>query len=241
MTEEHNVSHEHHTGSHEHDAASAHHKASTIGHDIPKVDLKKINAGALKGGFSDVIEILKLNKSRISAVAGRESEGINIALVYLVLGAIAAPLGGAIIGYSILGIRFTTPLVSALVSCLVAAVVAALTLYVTNLVAVRVFKGKGSFSHYFRVMGYAYLLNVVGFLTMIPFLAALASIYLLVVSFFALQEIHKLDATNSVLTILVTIGVFIALTYLVAMVGLSGSMMSIGGMGAAYSNIVVPR
>jgi|WetSurMetagenome_2_1015567.scaffolds.fasta_scaffold134569_1 hypothetical protein len=234
------ASHEHHEGAHEHHADHAeHHADSKIGQDIPAVDLKKINAAALKSGLTDVIDILKLNKSKIGAVAGRESEGINIALVYLLIGAIGAPLGGAILGYSIFGARFTTPLLTALISCLVAAVIAALTIYVMNFVAIKFFKGKGVFAHYFRVMGYAYLLNVLGFLTVIPFLGSLASIYMLVVAFVTLKEVHKLDAANSVLTLLVTIGVFIVLTYLLALIGLSGTMMSWGGAGAGYSHMVV--
>jgi hypothetical protein len=254
MTDEHESSHEHHA-SHEHReaprehhaAAHEHHAAAHGEHGMPKVDLKKASGAALKGGLKDVIEILKLNKSRISAVAGRESEGITVALVYLIIGAIGAPLGTAVFGVTFFGTRITTPILNALVNCVVAAVVGALVLYVTSFVAEKVFKGKGTFSQYFRVMGYAYLLNVVGFLTMIPFLGALASLYLLVVSFVALKEVHKLDSTNVVLTILVTIGVFIVLCYLLAMFGLSGAMMGWGGVGGiggtgsmgGYSHIVV--
>lgn len=239
MADEHTTPHEHHEH-HEHEAA---HESAHGAHDIPKVDLKKVSGESLKGGFADVIEILKLNKSRISAVANRESEGIGIALVYLIIGAIGAPLGTAIIGYSLLGTRITTPFMSALFAALVAAVVAAVTLYITSLVAEKLFKGKGTFSQFFRVMGYAYILNVVGFLTIVPFLGSLASIYMLVVTFVALQEVHKLDTTNAVLTILVTIAVFMVLFYLLAMIGFSGGMMGWGSYGStammSRSNVVI--
>jgi hypothetical protein len=225
------VHHEHHDAVH-HEHHEAAHGASGLMSDIPKVDFKKVSGESLKSGFSDVIEILKLNKSRINAVAGRESEGIGIALVYLIIGAIAAPLGSAIIGYYLLGVRITASWTSTLVGAIVAVVVAAVTLYITNLVAIRLFKGKGKFPQFFRVMGYAYLLNVVGFLTMIPFLGSLAGIYMLVIAFIALQEIHKLDTTNAILTILVTIGVFLVLGYLLAMFGLSSGMMGFGSFGS---------
>jgi hypothetical protein len=223
MTEEHN--HAHHEGH-----QSAHHE----GLGLPKVDMKKVNKDSLKGGFSDFIEIMKLNKGRINAVAGRESEGIGVALVYLIVGAIGAPLGGAILGYSYFGIAVRVSLLNALVGAVLAAVVAAVVLYVTNLLAIRVFKGKGTFPQYFRVMGYAYLLSFVGFLTLVPVLGSLASIYILVVNFIALQEIHKLDATNSVLTILLTVAVFVLLSFVLASITATMGLGVISGVGMMY-------
>lgn len=228
--EEHN-SHESHGHDHHEEHKPAHHG---IGHDIPKVDLKGVNASALKGGFADVLEILKLNKSRIDAVAARDGEGITMALVYLVIGAIAAPLGGALLGYSVLGATFRLPIVDALIRAVVAAVIACVVLYITSLVAERLFHGKGKFPAYFRVLGYASLINVVAFLTMVPFLATVAGLWLLAVNYVTLQQVHKLDSTNAVLTIIVTVVAFLLLGYLVASVGLSGAMM--GGGSVSYSS-----
>lgn len=196
--------------------------------EIPKVDLKSVNVAALKGGFGDVLEILKLNQSRIDAVAHRDSEGVTMALVYLVIGALAAPLGGALFGYTVLGTTFRTPIVSALIGAVIAIVISAVTLYITNLVAERMFKGQGKFPQYFRVMGYASLINVVGFLTMVPFLTMIASIWILVINYKTLISVHKLDSTNAVLTIIVTIVAFLLLGFLVATLGLTAAM----GVGA---------
>lgn len=199
--------------------------------EIPKVDLKGVTPDALKGGFMDVVEILKMNKVKMDAVAGRDSEGITISLVYLAIGAIAAPVGGAIFGY----FGFRTSIVSALISAVVSVVLAAAVYYITNIVAVNLFKGKGSFPAYFRVMGYASLANVLGLLTMVSILGTVAGLYVgLVINFIALQRIHKLDTTNAVLTIIVSVVATAILGSVLAMVGLSAGVgMMMGGVGSS--------
>lgn len=196
--------------------------------EIPKIDMKNVNADSLKGGFGDIIEILKLNKAVTEKVANRDAEGISLALVYLGIGAIGAPLGGAILGYSFLGVTVRTPIVSALIGAVLAIVMGALVFYVTNMVAEKMFHGQAKFPQYFRVMGYAALLNFVGFLTIVPILSTIASIWLLVVNYMALTNIHKLNSTNAVLTIIVTIVAFIALTAVIAALGLT----AVGGLGS---------
>jgi len=200
--------------------------------EIPKVDMKNVNADALKGGFGDVISILKLDKTVMAKVAGRDSEGISIALVYLAVGAIAAPLGGLILGFY----GFHTGIVYALVTAVLAVVMAALNLYVTSMVAEKMFKGTGKFPQYFRVMGYASLVNVLGFLTIVPVLSTVASLFVfLVVNYFALTIVHKLNQTNAILTMIVSVVVFFVLAaiigMLVATIGLGGAI----GAGATVS------
>lgn len=214
---------EHHT---EH---SEHKPAHGSMPEIPKVDMKNVNADALKGGFGDIIEILKLNKAAIEKVAHRDAEGISLALVYLAVGAIAPSLGGAVLGYTILGTTFRTPIVNALIGAVLAIVISAVALYVTSMVAEKMFHGTGKFPQYFRVMGYASLINIVGFLTMVPILSTIAAIWVLVVNYMALTIVHKLNSTNAVLTIIVTIVVFIALTAVIASLGLTAA----GGLGSA--------
>ena len=218
--------HESHATHTPHETGAAH----KIIAEIPKVDLKGVTPDALKGGFTDVIEILKLNKTKIDAVAGRESEGITIALIYLAIGSVASMIGSAIFGYSLGRVVIRTPIVNALIGAVLAVVIAAVVYYITNLVAVNLFKGKGKFSGYFRVMGYASLLNVLGILTMVSILGSLAGIYVgLVINFIALKQVHKLDTTNAVLTIIVSAVASAVLVYLLALVGLS-AMIGGGGM-----------
>lgn len=189
--------------------------------EVPKVDFKNVNPDSLKGGFGDIIEILKLNKAAMEKVAHRDGEGISLALVYLAIGALGAPIGGAVLGYTFLGVTVRTPIVNALIGAVLAIVLGALVLYVTSMVAEKMFKGTGKFPQYFRVMGYASLINLIGFVTIVPVLSTVAAIWLLVVNYMALTTIHKLNSTNAVLTIIVTIVVFIALSAVIGALGLT--------------------
>ncbi len=222
--------------------------------EIPKVDFKNVNADALKGGFGDIISILKLDKTAIDRVAHRDTEGVSLALVYLMIGALGAPLGGMLIGYTFFNVTVRTPFVNAIIGGVLAIVLSAVVLYVTSLVAQKMFQGQAKFDQYFRVMGYASIVNVVAFLTFLPILATLAQIWILVVNYFALTLVHnlatlaqiwilvvnyfaltlvhKLNSTNAVLTIIVTIVAFIVLTGIIASLGLTAI-----GLGAGAASI----
>jgi len=202
--------------------------------EIPKVDFKGVTPDKVKGGFMDVLEILKLNKPKIDAVGAKESEGITMALIYLAIGAIGAPLGGAIIGYTFMRVTVRTPIFSALIGWVIATVLAFAGFYITNIVAERLFKGKGTFPQYFRVMGYASLASLLGFITIIPIVGSLAGLWVsLVINYFALKQIHKLDNTNAILAMIVSFVITILLGFIVASVGLSAVMG--GGMMGGFS------
>ncbi len=224
MMEEHQTHHspEHHSEPKPHNSMP----------EIPKVDFKNVSPDSLKGGFGDIIEILKMNKAAMEKVAHRDAEGISLALVYLAVGALGAPLGGAILGYTFFGVTVRTPIVNALIGAVLAVVMGALVFYITNMVAEKMFHGQGKFPQYFRVMGYASLINIVGFLTVLPILSTIASIWVLVVNYQALTNVHKLNSTNAVLTIIVTIVAFIALTAVIAGLGLTGAAVGVGGGSA---------
>ena len=229
MTEEHHG--EHHP---EHHAQHSEHKPQhTQMPEIPKVDFKGVNMGSVTGGFGDVVEILKLNKAVIEKVANRDGEGIAIALIYLLLGALAVPLGAMILGISIpfVGtVRIGD--VAGLESAVGSAVMFCVSLYVTNLVAEKMFQGHAKFPQYFRVMGYASLINVVGLFTIIPYVGMVAGIWMLVVLYKTLTDVHKLNSTNAVLTIVVAA----VLAFLVgAVLGSIGFGAGLGvGHGVTY-------
>jgi hypothetical protein len=199
--------------------------------EIPKVDLKSVTPDKIKGGFMDVLEILKLNKAKIDAVGAKDGEGITMALVYMAIGALGAPLGGAVFGYTFMRMTVRTPILNALLGWVIAVVVGFAGLYITNLVAERLFKGKGKFPQYFRVMGYASLANVLAFLTIVSIVGSLAGLWVgLVINYFALKQIHKLDNTNAILAMIVSFVITLILGFIVASVGLS-SMVGGGMMG----------
>ncbi len=195
--------------------------------EIPKVDMKNVNVGNLKGGFGDIIEILKLNKAVMAKVAGRDSEGISLALVYFAVGTIVASLGPAVFGIPlpIVGL-IRIGFVSSLIGGVVAAVLGVIGLFLTNWVAESMFKGSGKFPQFFRVLGYASLLRVVEFFTIIPFLSLIVGVWLLVILYNTLTEIHKLSSTNAVLTLLVAAVLAIVIGYILTMLGLGAPGIS---------------
>ncbi len=196
--------------------------------EIPKIDMKDVDFG---GAFKQFVEILKLNKKAIESVAGN-AKGGAAAVVFLVAGAIAAPLGSLIFGYKFMNVVYRPEIVHVLIQAVLAAAMAVAVIFVTTIVANKLFKGKGSFADYFRVMGLAYGLNVLvlaGYAvpSLAPLIGLVVGVWGLVITFYALQLIFKLDNTNVILTIIVTI---------VAMVVLSGIVASLG-YGAAYSSV----
>lgn len=196
--------------------------------DMPKIDMKDVDLG---GAFKQFLEVIKLNKKILEGVAGNKKGGASAA-IFLILGAIAAPLAQLIFGVKFLNVTYRPDIVSVLIQAVIAVVIAVLVIFVTAVVANKLFKGKGSFAEYFRVMGLAYGLNVVNFLgpiipSLSPLLALVISIWVLVVSFYAIQAIFKLDNTNTVLTIIVTVVAFVAL----------GAIVASLGYGAAYTNV----
>jgi len=214
-----------------------HHNSNKLFSDIPKVDFKNVNFKTLQNGLKDILEILRINKKKIDEVANRESEGVGLALVYFIIGTLGAPLGGAIIGYSFLGVSYRTSIWTALIEMVIAVLVGILGIYILNLVAKMLFHGKGEFSKFLRVMGYASLLNFVGFLTVAPFLKNVVMIWMLVVQFFALREIHKLDNTKTVLTIIAATVLSVLIVALLDATLGAALLPGVGGFGSITTSL----
>jgi len=202
------------------------------GHDesmeMPKIDMKDVDLG---GAFKQFLEVIKLNKKAIEGVAGNKKGGA-VAAIFLVAGSIAAPLAQLIFGVRFLNVVYRPDVVSILIQAAIAIVIAVLVIFITTIVANKLFKGKGSFADYFQVMGLAYGLNVLMFLgpilpSLAPLISLVVGIWVLIISFYALQSIFKLDNTNAVLTIIVTIVAFFVL----------GAVVAALGFGAAYNSV----
>ncbi len=188
--------------------------------EIPKIDMKDVDFG---GAFKQLVEVLKLNKKAIESVASNVKGGAAAA-IFLVAGAIAAPLGSLLFGYKFMNVVYRPDIVTVLIQAALAVVMTVAVLFITTMVANKLFKGKGSFADYFRVMGLVYGLNVVAFLGVaVPSLTSLVSliigIWILVVTFYAIQTIFKLDNTNAILTIIVTVVATIVLGAVIASLG----------------------
>jgi len=206
--------------------------------EMPKIDMKDVNVG---NAFQQFVSIMKLDKKAIEAVAKNEKGGA-VAGLFLLVGAIAGPLAGWLFGTRLGPIVVRSQLSEMLVGAVFAVVIAALTIFITTLVATRLFKGKGSFAEFFRVMGLvygAYVLNILGGLVpaLSPIIALVVAIWVLVVSYVAIKTVFKLDDTNAVLTIIVTVVAYLILGALVGSIMVSVGLSSMAGMD--YSNISV--
>lgn len=184
------------------------------------------------------IDVLKLDKTAISKVA-RDEKMTKIAGLFLVAGAIALPLGYQIFGLqAVRGQVLRFGLQSAISGSVWAIVVTTLTIFLAALVATRLFKGKGSFIEFFRVLGLAAGINVITFFsTFLPGLASLltlvAAVWFLAVAFTALKVVFGLDNTNAVLTIIITIVGNMVLG------GLLSSILASVGFSGGYSTTIL--
>ena len=214
---------------HQHEAHhSTHHAAGGAGlgpeMNIPKFDTKNLD---FQGAFKSVLEILKLNQSAIEQVA--KNEKLNfVALIFLIIGSIIGPLATKIFGIRIFNIAVYPSLQDTLVGMVVNFVIAALVIFITTLVATKVFNGKGTLAEYFRIMGLAYILNVLTILgSLLPSLAMVVGlvvgVWMLGIEFVSLKAVFKMDATNSALTMIVSLVVFLVLE-LLASVGVGSAI-----------------
>lgn len=206
------------------------HKSHDESMELPKIDMKDMDFG---NAFQKFIKIVKLDKKAIESVS-KDNKGGTAAAVFLAVGAIAAPLGSLVFGYRFFNTIVRPDIGSSLIGALLAIVMAALTLFVTSVVAVKLFKGHGSFAEFFRVAGLAYGLNVLNFVGfLVPalgmILGLVVSIWLLVISYVTIKMIYKLDDANTVLTMIVTVIVFLLLGGIIASLGVGGVMSGMGG------------
>jgi hypothetical protein len=195
-------------------------KKSTEPIEMPQIDVKNLD---VKNAFQQFVRIIKLDKQAVEDVS-KDKKGDTVALFSLILGAIASPLAMGIFGITVLGITIRPNLTDVVMQSVLAIIMAGLTLFITSMVALKLFKGHGSFSEYFRVGGLVYGLNVLGILSFIvpsfgPLIGLVIGIWMLVINYIAIKTIFKLDDTNTVLTMIVTIIVFFLLAAVIGSAG----------------------
>ncbi|HLG25460.1 MAG TPA: Yip1 family protein [Candidatus Gracilibacteria bacterium] len=235
--ESHHEGHEGHTGSHH---AASGNPLSGPEMKMPKMDMKDLNVG---GAFQKFLGLLKLDKKVIEEVANDEKGGVSAAL-FLLVGVVAGPLVGWLVGVRVLGVTVRVDLGVMLGQVVFALVISVLTIFITTLVANKLFKGHGTFAQYFRVMGLANGLGVVNVVGSLMFSLAMiaglvAGLWMLAIGFTAIKAVFKLDDTNAVLTIIVTVVAYVVLGAVVSALGFAGataglSSSSLSGVSLTY-------
>lgn len=147
--------------------------------------------------FKNAIEVVKLNSKAMHSVATRKTTAAA-AIMFIVLAAVAMNAG---VYLQFMRFDFIRPtLLSLIINGLIYIVFMVVVIFIYDIIASQVFKGKGTFSELFRVMGYGNFIMVLG---LIPMLGGLAGIWYLVISYKSLNVVKKLNPTNSILTIII--------------------------------------
>jgi len=201
----------------------------------------------LKGGgkfdigkeFMNAIEVLKLNVKKMEEIANNKAAALP-ALLFILLGALAFHVGvyffianmfkglGGLAGLA--GVSLTPPILDLFISFLLLAFITIVEIFVLDFVGNTAFKGQGKFGQLFRVLGYANLAMVVSVFMQIGFIGG---IWLLVVTYVALNKIKKLDSTNTVLTMIISLVVVSLISYLLNL--LFVNVLHFGGVFSMYN------
>ena len=220
--EENKPQHEaHHTPEH----APVHHTAAhTVASDalaIPKFDFTKLD---FAGAFGKLVEICKLNKKVIDEVANDEKYN-SISLVFLAIGAAAGPLFFLIFGISLPGGYVLRPdTLRGILNVVLSPAISVVGLYALAYVAINLFKGQGTFAKALRVLGLTSGVSAIlalGYIvpSLMSILGLVVGIWMLVVGYVSLKEVFKMDDTNTVLSLIVTV---VVLGVLMAILGSLG-------------------
>ncbi len=204
MNQEH--MHEHsadasHGSHHEHASHSA--ASNKFSFNLSGIDWKK--------EVMDAIEILKLNKTKMHEVAGRE-KATTVGIVFIVIPQIVSVILSAI-----LLSRYFSSWQFYLIPGLTSIISPFLLIYAFHLAATQVFKAKGELFPFFRVMSYISVITVltpvVTLLTFVSWglaglaglVSLVAGIWMLIVAYHLLQDMYKLTNQNTVLSMIIGI------------------------------------
>ncbi len=190
---------------------SAHHATSNGFPKLPPIHLEKVTFAQLKNGLKDIWGMAIFKKEVYEKVERRHEEGISVAFAYLLLSALAYPLGKFLIGDASFGRLYRTTITEFLFGAGFAMVGAVVVLFLLQIVITKIFNGKATFEQFIRVMGYVAGFGILQFLNPI---SGLVSLWCFVMTVFAIKNVHKLSLLNSVLTLILPslcIGLFLFL------------------------------
>ena len=176
----------------------------------------------------EAINVALLKDKAMHAIAGAKDKNKYAVMI------LAASALLSLIGQQFIMPSWATPsLPYGILMAVVQVVMAIVGFYIMSFIAKAIFKGTAKHDEFFRVAAYA---NIVGWLTIIPFLGIVSAIWGLVLIFVILKTIHKLTTGGAIGTIIVSV-IIIAIVGMIlspvyAMLGLGGSPMMQGWKGA---------
>lgn len=143
--------------------------------------------------------VLRLQPQRMLQVASGVRDALEVAIVFLVIGAVLSYVGGIITPISINGRSIAYSALRQLATVAVQLLLTVGLIGVMTLVA-RAFRAPVTFQQLFRVLGYA---SIVFVLTVFPQFLILALGWWFTIAYVALRSLGQLDGDRALLTVLV--------------------------------------
>lgn len=135
--------------------------------------------------------------------------GYKDPLIFALITAVIMGIGLTIIT---LGVGFLA-IIFAPIAVTISIFIAALLL----LACAKIFGGTGTYEATMRLVSYANVVNVIGW---IPIISILGSLYGLVLTFYGLREIHKLSGWKTFWALVIAVIIVLAIVILLAVIGI---------------------
>lgn len=157
-----------------------------------------------RGEIADAIKIISLDERVIAEIA-RDVGATRKAILFIFISILSSHIGLLLFYPHYVGFASPLGLFSSVAMGLFFTV---FFIWITSLVAERLFKGKASYDEFLRVMGYA---SFVGILNIVPEFSLISGIIYLIVMVKVLRFLYGLHSLSTVLTMTIMfamIGVF---------------------------------
>lgn len=167
--------------------------------------------------FLEAISIAKLSLPAMGVLAQSPAKTQH-AFLLIGISSFASAFGFVLFPVTVLGLSFRPDVLQVVVSVASGFFTTLFIIFLANFFAQRFFHGISNLPSYFRVVGYG---SVVGILGLVPAFGLIAALWILVIHYTALKELHRLNQRNAVLVlVLVFVAVFV-LGYAFSMLGLA--------------------
>lgn len=168
--------------------------------------------------FKNAFEVIKLKATKMHTVSESKNASLG-AFLFILITIIATNFGNYLVyfRFGLARAAYSNLIVTALIT--LASLI--ISIFVYDFIGSYIFKGKKSFRQLFRVMGYGYLIMIV---SLVPVLTLVGSIWYLIITYKSLINVKKLDPTNAVITMLLTI-VAVALIFFVISLIIGGDSL----------------
>lgn len=153
------------------------------------------------------VRVALFNDASIRAVA-QDPPITPLATILIIVSSFAGALGSYVFPISVGIVQYRPTLLEALFSGVGAVFWVVIALFILNWISDRLFMGKGTFQSFLRVVGYGYVVGLLGFF---PLLSVVVGLWMVAVVFKALMITKGLNWEKSALVLLFTVVIMMTL------------------------------